>query len=312
MARATKNSFGSIKRNLGWAAAGLGIAMAANTLYREVNKYKLEGKVVLVTGGSSGLGLVLAKQLAQKGAKLIICSRTSENNKAAKQELEALGAEVMTFTVDLAETKEVEKMIKKIIAHYGRLDVLINNAGIIQVGRQEEMGISDYEEAMKSNFWAPLYVMQAAIPHFREQQEGRIVNITSIGGKVAIPHLLPYTASKHALVGLSEGMNAELKNDNIKVTTVVPFMMQTGSQKNIILKGDDSGSKWIKEARTTTLFAQDAEVSAKKIIAAIEYGESEVMLSVLGKAATALQGFAPGWLSIIMGLATNFVKDSSG
>lgn len=310
MATLTNNSLGTMKKNLGWAAAGLGVAFLASSIYKEVKKYKLEGKVVLITGGSSGLGLILAKQLAEKGAKLVICSRTSERNEKAKAELEQLGAEVLALTVDLSEPKAVAKMIKKTIAHFGQLDVLINNAGIIQAGRQEDMELKDYEDAMNSNFWAPLHVMKAVIPHFKEQREGRIVNVTSIGGKVAVPHMLPYTASKHALVGLSEGMNVELKKDNIQVTTVVPFLMQTGSGDNISIKGDESESigGFMKEASNSALFAQDAEVSARKIIGAIEYGESEVALSVIAKAATLLQGVAPGWLGLLMGAATNYMK----
>lgn len=309
----TNNSLGSMKKNLGWAVAGLGVAFVASTLYKEAKKYKLDGKVVLITGGSSGLGLILARQLAAKGAKLVICSRTADRNEKAKTELEELGAEVLALTVDLSEPKAVAKMIKKTISHYGHIDVVINNAGIIQAGPQEDMDLKDYEDAMNSNFWAPLHVMKAVIPHFKDQSGGRIVNVTSIGGKVAVPHMLPYTASKHALVGLSEGMNIELKKDNIHVTTVVPFLMQTGSGENIMVKGDESESigGFMKEASNSALFAQDAEVSAKKIIGAIEYGESEVALSVIAKAATLLQGVAPGWLGIIMGAATNYMKPNN-
>jgi short-subunit dehydrogenase len=310
MTAIANNFLGGVKRNFGWAVAGLGIAYVASSLYKDINKYRLAGKVVLITGGSSGLGLVLARQLAEKGTILAICSRTSERNDRAEKELKGIGAEVLALTVDLSEPEKVAKMIKKIIAHYGHIDVVINNAGIIQAGPQEEMDLKDYHDAMNSNFWAPLHVMKAIIPHFKTQNSGRIVNVTSVGGKVSIPNMLPYSVSKHALVGLSEGMHAELKKDNIHVTTVVPFLMRTGSADHIIIKGSESESagELMKEASQSILFAQDAEESAGKIIRAIEYGESEVALSVLSKAATVLQGIAPGWLGMIIGIATNYLK----
>lgn len=300
-----------VQQNWKLLAAGLGLAVVGGSIYKELTKLKLEGKVVLITGGSSGLGLALAHRLIAKGARIAICSRTEARNKQAVEELEASGGEVVAFKTDVSQPKEVDKMIRKVIDKFGRLDILVNNAGIMQVGLQEDMDIKDFEEAMNSNFWAPLHVMKAVIPHFKENGGGRIVNITSVGGKLAIPYLLPYTASKHALVGLSEGMHAELKKDNIQVVTVVPFLVQTGSTENAILKGsaDDQGSRHMLESASTSVLAQDVDVAARKIIKGIEYGESEVILSFMGKAATVLQGVAPGWVSLLMSAAAGYMKE---
>jgi short-subunit dehydrogenase len=272
----------------------------------------LRGKVVLVTGGSRGLGLVLARQLAAKGARLAICARTPEQLGQAHIELEGMGAEVMSMTVDVTDQRQVQAMIIDILEHYGKLDVLINNAGIIQVGPQENMGINEYEQAMRANFWSALYTMLAVIPYFKEQGGGRIVNVTSIGGKIAVPHLLPYTASKFALVGLSEGMNAELKKDNILVTTVVPNLMRTGSPRNVMVKGEHEAEyAWFKLADSSAILSQSAETAAAEIIRAIEQGESEAVLSATAKVATILQGFAPGWMNLLMGLANKLLLPSS-
>ena len=294
-----------------WAAIGAGAIFVANTIYRTLNKYDLRGKVVLVTGGSRGLGLVLARQLAAKGAKLAICARTPEQLGQAHAELEGMGAEVMSMTVDVTDQRQVQAMILDVLGHFGRLDVLINNAGMTQVGPQENMGLNEYDEAMKTNFWASLYTMLSVIPYFKQQGEGRIVNVTSIGGKIAVPHMLPYTASKFALVGLSEGMHAELKKDNITVTTVVPNLMRTGSPRNITVTGDHEAEyAWFKLSDSSPLLSQSAEKAAKEIIGAIEHGDSQAILSASAKAATILQGFAPGWMNILMSLANKLLPEA--
>lgn len=308
---ATGNEKSSILEIAKYAAIGAGAFFIANTIYKSLNRYDLSGKVVLVTGGSRGLGLVLARQLAAKGARLAICARTPEQLGQAHVELESLGAEVISMTVDVTDQRQVQAMIIDILEHYGRLDVLINNAGIIQVGPQENMGVNEYEQAMKANFWSALYTMLAVIPYFKEQGGGKIVNVTSIGGKIAVPHLLPYTASKFALVGLSEGMHAELKKDNIVVTTVVPNLMRTGSPRNVTVKGDHEAEyAWFKLSDSSPLLSQSAESAAKEIIHALEQGESEAILSATAKIATILQGFAPGWMNVLMTLANKLLPDT--
>jgi NAD(P)-dependent dehydrogenase (short-subunit alcohol dehydrogenase family) len=300
-----------LKKTLGWTAAAVGVFLIAHAVVKELTKFNLAGKVVLITGGSRGFGLVLARQLAAKGAKLAICARSADDLELARQELDASGAQVLTLTVDVTENEEVKAMVRDVIHHYGRLDVLINNAGIIQVGPQHLMGVEEYQVAMQTNFWPQLYAMHAVIPHFLDRGQGRIANITSIGGKVAIPHLLPYSASKFASVGLSEGMHAELKKCNIHVTTVVPNLMRTGSALHATIKGNhEKGYAWFKHADSNPLFSQDPEKAAATIIEAIEYGESEVVLSLTGKVATLVKGLAPGWVNFLMGVAHRLLPEA--
>ena len=118
-------------------------------------------------------------------------------------------------------------------AHFGQIDVLINNAGVIQTGPLENMIIEDFENAMKIHFWAPLYTMLSVIPDMKARRVGRIVNIASVGGKVSVPHIVPYSASKFALVGLSSGFRHEMKKYGIKVTTINPGLTRSGSNFNI-------------------------------------------------------------------------------
>lgn len=301
----------SIRTKLGWAAAGVGLFLAGSLVYREFSKYSLSGKVVLITGGSRGLGLALARQMALKGAKLAICSRSSDRVALAQQELEANGAEVMGITADVTSEKQVKDMIRDIIHRFGRIDVVVNNAGTLHVGPYETMGLQEYEEAMKVHFWGPLYIIQTVLPHFHRQGEGRIVNITSIGGKIAVPHLLPYTASKFALVGLSEGLHAELKKHHIHVTTIVPNLVRTGSPRNIAVKGDHEAEyAWFKLSDSNPVLAQSVEVAVRRIVKAIEYGESEAILSVSAKLLTIVKGLAPGWMNSMVAVANQFLPDN--
>lgn len=296
---------------LGWAAAGVGLFLVAHAVVREITKWNVEGKVVLITGGSRGFGLILARHLADRGARLAICARSADDLELARQELEARGVDVIAMTVDVTHNEEVKAMVRDVIGRYGRIDLLVNNAGIIQVGPQHLMEIEDYELAMQTNFWAQLYAMQAVIPHMAEQGGGRIVNITSIGGKIALPHLLPYTASKFASVGLSEGMHAELKKYNIIVTTVVPNLMRTGSPLQADIKGDhEKEYAWFKHADSNPLLSQDPDNTAKRVIEAVEYGESEVTLTLAGRIAGVVKGFAPQWVNLLMGFASRLLPDA--
>ena len=299
------------RKMAGWMAAGAGVVLAASSIYKLLTRFRVDGKVVLVTGGSRGLGLELSRQLAAKGAKLAICARTESQLERARAELAARGAEVIAVSADITNRSEVNKLVRDVVKKFGQIDVLINNAGVIQVGPQEEMKVKDYEEAMDTNFWAALYGMHAVLPHFIRQGGGRIVNITSIGGKIAIPHLLPYTASKFALVGLSEGMHAELKKKNIHVTTIVPNLMRTGSPRNVTVKGDhESEYAWFKISDSSPLLSQSVKVAARNIIRAMEYGEAEAVLSLSAKAAILLKGLAPGWVSVLTSMANHFLPET--
>jgi short-subunit dehydrogenase len=308
-----QDSSSSIPHTVGWAAAGIGLFLAANAVYREVNKYSLNGKVVLITGGSRGFGLVLARELTLKGARIAICARSAEQLESAKSDLEQLTAnKVLTISADVTDQDQVKNTIEEVIKYYGRIDVLINNAGTVQVGPEEAMNIEDYEEAMKINFWAALYSMKAVLPHFMEKQQGRIVNISSIGGKIAIPHLLPYTASKFALTGLSEGMHAELKKFNIHVTTIIPNLMQTGSPRNITVKGNhEEEYAWFKISDSSPLLSQKVELAARSVIKALEYGDSEAILTVTAKVATIVKSLAPSWVNTILSVTNSLLPNNT-
>ena len=222
----------------GWLlAAGAGACWLGCQLVRQRRYLDLTGKSVLITGGSRGLGLVLARQFVSRGASVAICARDADELERARVDLEARGGLVLTVVCDLANRNETIDMVWQVKSAFGRIDVLVNNAGVIQVGPMEVMTLADYEEAMKVHYRAPLQATLEVLPEMRARHSGRIVNISSIGGKVSVPHLLPYCASKFALVGFSEGLRSELIKEGIYVTTVVPGLMRTGSPRNATFKG---------------------------------------------------------------------------
>ncbi|MBK9710941.1 MAG: SDR family oxidoreductase [Kouleothrix sp.] len=264
------------------AAAGATAVVAGRALRRQ---YDLRGKSVLITGGSRGLGLALARELADRGARLAIVARDRDELERARADIEARGAEVLAFPCDVREQRAAQQAVERTVARYGAIDVLINNAGIIQSGPIEHMQIADFEDALATHMWGPLYTMLAAAPHMREQGGGRIVNIASIGGKVAVPHLVPYTTSKFALVGLSDGMRAELAKDGIKVTTVCPGLMRTGSHVNSLFKGQhQSEFTWFSIIDSLPVSSIDAQRAARAIVDACRRGDPQLVVSVQAKA----------------------------
>jgi NAD(P)-dependent dehydrogenase (short-subunit alcohol dehydrogenase family) len=269
------------KEALMLAAVGAGALLAARALVRRARGYDMRGKVVLITGGSRGLGLVLARELAGEGARLAICARDPVELERARADIELRGAEVVVVPCDVTDRAQVKELIEVVERHFGQIDVLVNNAGVIQVGPVEVMTLEDYEEAMRVHFWGPLYTTLAALPGMRRRGEGRIVNISSIGGKIGVPHLVPYSASKFALVGLSEGLRAELAKDGIVVTTVCPGLMRTGSPRNATFKGQHRAEyAWFAISDSLPVTSMQAERAARQIIASCKRGDAEVILSV--------------------------------
>ena len=295
------------------AAMGAGAVFAARALMRKSNEYSMRGRVVLITGGSRGLGLVMARELAREGAKLAICARDEEELIRAHADLRQYGAQVFAVPCDVTVRAQAEGMVQAAQDHFGRVDVLINNAGVIQVGPMEVMTLEDYEEAMRIHFWAPLYTTLAALPEMRRRGEGRVVNISSIGGKISVPHLLPYSVSKFALVGLSEGLRAELAKDGIVVTTVCPGLMRTGSPRNATFKGQHHAEyAWFAISDALPVTSMKAERAARQIITACKRGDAEVVLSVQAKLAALFHGVFPGLTADILGVVNGLLPDAGG
>jgi NAD(P)-dependent dehydrogenase (short-subunit alcohol dehydrogenase family) len=208
---------------------------------------------------------------------------------------------------DVGDRREVRETVGSILRHR-RIDVLVNNAGIIQMGPVENMGLDDYEQTMRVHFWGPLYLMQEVLPHMQAAGEGRIVNIASIGGKVAVPHLLPYVASKFALVGLSEGMRAELLKDGIYVTTVSPGLMRTGSHLNALFKGQHRKEYALFAlANASPLLSTASASAAQKIVEACRYGEAEITITPQAQFLRLTHGLFPSLVADLFGVLSRLL-----
>jgi len=280
------------------AAGGLWAAR----LLRGRPSYSFRGRTVLITGGSRGLGLALARELAAQGARVAICGRDAESLDRARDSLARLGAEVIAETCDVTDRRSVEQLVAQVHGSLGPVDVLINNAGVIEVGPAETMSLADYEEAMATNFWGMVYPTLAVLPEMRQRRGGRIVNITSIGGKLGIPHLLPYSASKFAAVGFSQGLRAETAADGIKVVTVVPGLMRTGSPRNAIFRGQHrSEYAWFSISDALPGLSISAETAARRIIEACRRGDAEVLFPITARLAAVANTVAPGATSALLG-----------
>src|SRR5690348_787008 len=176
-----------VKRALFLAAALAGPALGL-TVLRAGRRVNLSGQVVLITGGSRGLGLALAREFASRGCHLILCARNGDELERAKTDLSAFPARVVTVRCDVTSPGQVGKCVEEAISRFGRIDILVNNAGAITVGPVQTMTLEDFAEAMDVMFWGTVHATFACLPHFRARGCGRIVNITSIGGLVSIPH----------------------------------------------------------------------------------------------------------------------------
>lgn len=297
---------------LALVAGGIGAVVVARALLKRRSNFNFRDKVVIVTGSSRGLGLVLARELVQEGARVGLCARNRAELDRAESDL-GRPDQVLTHACDLSRREEVERMVAVVRERWGRVDVVINNAGIIVVGPIEEMTLEDFQEAMAINFWAAVHTTLAVLPEMRRRRAGRIVNISSIGGEVSVPHLLPYCASKFALTGFSEGLRSEVAKDGIVVTTVCPGLMRTGSPPNAFFKGQHRAEyAWFALGDALPGLSTSAESAARQILRACRRGDAEVTLTLPAKIAARVHGLFPGLTTDVMSAVNRLLPDAGG
>jgi NAD(P)-dependent dehydrogenase (short-subunit alcohol dehydrogenase family) len=278
--------------------------------------YDLTGRVAVVTGGGTGIGAATARLLADHGADVAIAARTVEDlerTSAAVQD--ATGRRCLPVPTDVKVEEQVVELVRRTVEELGRIDILINNAGIIEVGPIESQTTEAFERAMQLNFFAALHTTWAALPHMRSQsplpktkRRASIVNIASIGGKLAVPHMLPYSASKFALVGFSEGLHAELRHKGICVTTVCPGLMRTGGEAHAQFVGDiEFERRWFDFAANAPLISVTAKHAANKIYAAVTHGRAEITISPQAWLAARAAGLAPETTQLANALVDRYI-----
>jgi NAD(P)-dependent dehydrogenase (short-subunit alcohol dehydrogenase family) len=280
---------------------------------RRAGRIDLHGRTALITGGSRGLGLAIARELGRLGAHVTLAARDAAELEAAREDLESRGIGASVLVCDLSARGEGRRIVDQVIADRGRLDILVNNAGVIQIGPIEHMETRDFEEAMDVHFWAPLQTMLSAMPAMRTQGGGRIVNVSSIGGKIGVAHMVPYCASKFALTGLSTALRGELAKDNIVVTTVSPGLMRTGSPFNAWFKGRHREEfAWFTVADSLPVVTVDAARAAFQIVDACRCGDAELVVSWPAKLAVIANAVSPSVVALGMRLTNALLPEPAG
>jgi NAD(P)-dependent dehydrogenase (short-subunit alcohol dehydrogenase family) len=307
----------TIARNA--ALWGVGMTCAAAGMYvarKRLRVRSFEDKVVVITGGSRGLGLAMAEEFGRRGARLVLAARDREELERAAQQLIRTGAirnnrRVLTVAADLGREEDAASLIRQATEHFGRVDVLVNNAGIITVGPVENQTVDDFHAVMNANFFSHMHCTMAVLPQMIERRQGSIANITSIGGKVAAPHMLPYTASKFAAVGFSEGLAVEMRSKGVRVTTVVPGLMRTGSPPNALFTGNAAREyRWFSFSDNLPGISISARRAARQIVDGIESGAAEVAITPQAYFASRFGNLVPRLTRTMMQVMNLFLPEA--
>ncbi len=300
--------------------AGLALAGFALTRRRR-DPHFFADKVVLITGGSRGLGLAIARRLRAEGASLALIARDPDELARARQDLLSITTpdgggdpgEVLTIPCDLSHPDEIPEAVHGVVRHFGALDVVINDAGIIQAGPLQNMTVEDFERTMQLNFWAAFHVNRAARPHLHGERGARIVNVASIGGRIAVPHLAPYSASKFALVGYSSALATELAREKIRVTTVSPGLLRTGSHVKAEFKGQHAKEfDWFATSNSFPLDSTSAESAARQIVEACRRGQAVLTFPLSTRAAEIAQAVFPNTTARVLDLVNRYLLPAPG
>lgn len=287
------------------AVAGFGMVAA----YRRATRIDLAGKSVVITGGSRGLGLELAREFGDHGARLALLARDPEELERARALL--TGADVITVPCDIRDADAVAQAIDVVFDRRGAVDVLVNDAGIIDVAPIDNLDEADFEDSLATHFWGPLHLIRAVVD--RMDRGSRIVNISSIGGLVSVPHLLSYAAGKFALTGLSEGLSTELAQREIYVTTVCPGLMRTGSHVKARFKGRHQEEfAWFSLSSAFPLASTPSRRAARKIVTACRDARPFLVITPQARALHLLHAIAPNTITRAMRLVARLLPEARG
>ena len=257
--------------------------------------------LALVAGGSRGLGLLVARQLGRAGYRLAICARNADELEQARQHVAADGHDVSVEVCDVSDAAAVAAMVDRLEREPGGIEVAVVVAGVIQVGPLSSMTREHFEEAINIMLWGPVNVALAVLPGMRRRRRGRLGVVSSIGGIIAVPHLLPYSTAKFGALGFSSGLRAELAGTGISVTTIAPGLMRTGSHLRAEFVGQQQRElTWFSLGATVPLLSMDAERAAAKIVAGVLAGRAYVVLTPLAQLGMRLNGLAPTVTAALM------------
>ncbi len=247
----------------------------------------LTGSRAIVTGASSGIGRAVAAELAAAGAKVAVASRSEEKLKQLAAEF--AGHEILPVPTDVTRPEDRERLVNAVVDAWGGLDVLVNNAGVASWGHFATSTEEINRAVLEVNFFAPVELTRLAMPHLTNGCQPAIVNVTSMCGRRGMPAWPEYSASKFALVGLSEAWRGEFARFGVDVVTIVPGLTKTGLNDHLLRK----------EGRADLPFesGMDPAEVARRIVAALRAGKTEVVLGAEAKKVLLVNKLAPRFLN---------------
>ncbi|WP_234020798.1 SDR family NAD(P)-dependent oxidoreductase [Streptomyces sp. 142MFCol3.1] len=256
----------------------------------------LLGLSALVTGGSRGLGLLLSARLALRGCRVTLVARDADELRRGAEWIEEhTGTPVSTTVCDVRDRPSVEATVRRTADRCGGLDIVVANAGVIQVSPTAAIDGEAFDDAMATIFKGALNIALASLPSLRSSAAGgRLGLIGSVGGLFAVPHLLPYSCAKAAVGALGEGLRAETAGQGVSVTTIHPGLMRTGSHLQAEFGGDSSKEfAWFSALAGAPVISMDAERAAERIVRALERRRPRLVLTPAARAASFAHGVAP-------------------
>ena len=270
--------------------------------------YSFRNRAVVITGSSRGLGLALAEEFLREGARVALIARNSEELDRAQAHLRSkTSGQVFAMSCDVTQPAEIKRAFEQIEGVFGRIDILVNNAGAILIGPLESMERADFDSILDLQVHAIVQTTRSVLPIFQQYGGGRIANICSIGGKIAVPHMSTYCAAKFALAGLSSVMAAELAEENVVVTTVFPGMMRVGSTVQAVIKGDhEKEYAWFALGSAIPGVSVSARQAARAILKGIRAGDAQVVFPTTAKLATFAQGNFPELFAFVLKTAARY------
>ena len=262
---------------------------------------KLSGTTAVITGATSGIGRETAREFAKTGAKVVLAGRRQERLAELAGEIEASGGQALAVQTDVADQAQVEALIEKSVERFGRVDVLVNNAGVAIASGFEAMPLEDFRRLMDVNFWGAVYACRAALPQMRNQRGGGVIlNVSSIFGKRGMPFETAYCASKFALAGFSEALRAELMSVGIDVCTIYPGAVETE------IFDAAANSTGLEVPGFVPKFP--AGQMAKLIVQTARFPQPEVVAAFDAQAINIANTFAPALVDFALGWSVPFIE----
>ncbi|MBM6545298.1 SDR family NAD(P)-dependent oxidoreductase [Janibacter sp. YIM B02568] len=275
--------------------------------------------VAVVAGASRGLGLLISTELARRGFRVHGCGHSAATldraatlvaHRSGRGEGGPGGAPFVPSVCDVRDADAVQAWVERVLEDEGRIDVAIHVAGIIQVGPVGSTTLGHFRDAVETMLMGPVHLALSVLPTMRSAGRGRIGIVSSVGGVVSVPHLLPYSVAKFGAVGLSEGLHAELAGSGVTATTIVPGLMRTGGHVGAQFVGHaEHDYAWFAPGASMPVLSVGAERAARRIVDGVLAGRSQVELTPLTMVGRRVHGLAPALTVRAMGLASRILPE---